>query len=361
MVALPARTSDVPASDPAPVNVRVEVIHALAEMADTIVLHGVIEPNRNVKVAAEVSGQIESYGQRKTQTVWEGRTFKVGQTIAEGEPIAKGDEIVLLNTDLLQAVYDRARAQAEYDVREYARMQTLFKRKVAARGELDQTQTKMAVSQAALVEVAKRLERATIKAPINGILDRLPEEVGQFVQPGTCVGRIVDMTIAKVIVEIPEKDIHYFKVSAPATVLIDPLDGRETIGKITFISELSDEQTRTTRIEISVDNENRLLRSGQIVRVRLTRQVLNEVVMIPLEAVIPLEDGKVVYVVEGDVSLRREVKLGFFRGARVRILEGLSDGERLIVSGHRYVGEDQKVRVVNPEAASQPIRTPQRK
>jgi membrane fusion protein (multidrug efflux system) len=355
VVALPAKSRDVPPTDPPAVNVRVEVVEPKAELADTIVLHGVVEPNRMVKVAAEVSGQIDALGRRKTQLIREGRSFAPGDPLDEGEPVTKGDELIILNTDLLQAEYDRVKAQAEYDAREYERTQTLFERRVATKGELDQVQTRMAVSQAALVEAAKRLEKATITAPISGILNCLPEEVGQFVQPGTCIAEIVDMSVAKVVVDVPEKDVHYFGVGDVARVLIDPLGDREVDGKITFISELAAEQTRTTRIEISVANGERLLRSGQIVRAELTRRILNDVIMIPLESVIPLEEGRVVYVVEGDSARRREVKLGFFRGTRVRVTEGLAAGDQLIVSGHRFVGEGQKVRVDNLQATSRAV------
>ena len=128
-------------------------------------------------------------------------------------------------------------------------------------------------------------------------------------------------------------------------MLVDPLGDRQAGGQITFISELADERSRTTRVEVSVENPERLLRSGQIVRARLTRRTLKDVVMIPLASVIPLEDGKVVYLVEGDEARRRRIELDmdFIKGTDIRVLSGLDGGEKLIVAGHRYVGDGQKV------------------
>ena len=68
--------------------------------------------------------------------------------------------------------------------------------------------------------------------------------------------------------------------------------------------------------------------------------------MVPLLAVIPLEKGKAVYVVENDTAQRREVSLGIIRGTRIQILSGLRPGDRLIVAGHRFVGPGQAVRII---------------
>ncbi|MGB2956426.1 MAG: hypothetical protein WBB64_10730, partial [Anaerolineales bacterium] len=116
-------------------------------------------------------------------------------------------------------------------------------------------------------------------------------------------------------------------------------------GQITFISELADHQTRSTRMEITVANEQKLVRSGQIVSVNLTRRVLKDAVMIPLLAVLPMEEGTAVYVVNSTEAKRKMVKLGIIKGDRVRIESGLEPGDKLIIAGHRFVAPGQKVNV----------------
>jgi len=355
-IALPSKNRDVPANDPPVVNVVVQTIKLQPQLADSFLLPGVVEPNRVVNVAAEVSGQIEQFGLRKTPLEWKGQMLSVGEPIEKGQPVTAGDCLLILNTDLLQATYDSDKAQAEYDAREYDRMLQLYEKNVAARGELDQSKTRMEMSKAALAKAAENLKRANILAPISGILDDRPEEIGQYVQPGMYVAEIVDIRIAKVVVDVPEMDVAYLAVGEEASVLLD-LDGQRTIqGTITFISEQADEKTRTTRVEVSVPNQPRQLRSGQIVRVRMTRRVLKDVIMIPLAAVTPLEQGRVVYVAEGDTAQRRDVALdlSLIKGTEVCVTSGLVDGDRLIVIGHRYVGPGQKIRIQPSEAASQP-------
>jgi hypothetical protein len=87
--------------------------------------------------------------------------------------------------------------------------------------------------------------------------------------------------------------------------------------------------------------------------VRLSRGVRTNAVMIPLKAVMPLEDGYEVYVVRDGKAQARKVKLGFIRQDRV-LVEGLQEGEQLIVQGHRLVGSGQKVRVVDEAGEAAP-------
>ncbi len=337
---IPADKPALPTVEQPAVNVNVKNIQTTDVMADTFVLTAVVEPERVVKVSAEVSGRIERYG-----CIQNGSSETI--PLEEGTYVSKGDAILFLNRELLQARFDRAQAQLEFDQTEYKRIAALYKEGTASKTEFDDKRTKKDISIATRNEAAEELERTTVIAPISGILNTLPMEVGEYASPGMQVAEIVDMTKAKVVVNVPEKDVHHLKTGDKTEVLVHSPQETTLIGEITYISELSDESTRTTRVEITVDNDNRQLRSGQIVRAKLTRRLLNNVIMVPLSAVIPLENGKAVYVVDKEQKAERKlVELGFFKGRSVRILSGLNEGDRLIIAGHRYVGPGQPVTVI---------------
>jgi len=181
--------------------------------------------------------------------------------------------------------------------------------------------------------MARELDRAVITAPQRGTLNRWLMEVGEFANPGDPVAELVDTYTVKVVVEVPERDVGVLRVGDEAVVVADPGAPRPLTAPITYISAVADAGTRTTRVEISVDNRAAELRSGQIVQVQLTRRVLRDVIMIPLDSVIPLEHGRMVYVAEDGVAAPREVELGLIRGRNVQVLAGLRPGERLIVDG----------------------------
>jgi membrane fusion protein (multidrug efflux system) len=120
-------------------------------------------------------------------------------------------------------------------------------------------------------------------------------------------------------------------------------------GTIVYISASADAATRSTRTEIAVDNEEGLLHSGQVVQLQLTRRRIPDALVIPLLAVIPMEEGHTVFVASDGQAERRDVSLGILQGDQVQIVDGLQDGDRLIVSGHRFLAPGQKIRIV-PES-----------
>ncbi|MDQ7779232.1 MAG: efflux RND transporter periplasmic adaptor subunit [Planctomycetota bacterium] len=329
VVMMPKRSRDTMPAEAPPVNVTVMTVTAEPEFVDTFDLPAVVEPNLVVTVSAEVAGRVERIPSKK------------------GSLVQVGDLLIQLNEDLLRPEFEGAEAQYKHDQTEYERVANLVKEKVRPSRDLDNATTQLADSKARLAEVRARLERARIVAPGAGLLNDLFVEEGEYVQAGTPLAELVDIGKVKVVVDVPERDIACFAVGQKTKIFAGAKDQKEPpVGDITFISRLADPRTRSTRMEISLDNGKGLFLSGQIVTARLTRRVLRDVVFVPLLAVIPMEEGKTVYVVNSTEAQRREVELGLIRGDRVQVTRGLSPGDRLIIAGHYFVAPGQKVNVV---------------
>ena len=327
---LPQRERGAPPTEVPPVNVTVMPVISQPQFADTFNLPAVIEPNRIVIVSAEVEGRIDRI------------------PLKEGDSVKSGDLLIQINADLIRPLFEIAQEQVKRDQIEFERMDNLVKDNATPQRDLDDASTKLTISKANLNEVSARLERTSIYSPTAGQLNDIIVEEGEYVPVGTPVAEVVDNDTVKVVVDMPERDISFFSVGQTVEVFVN-VKGRDIsmTGGISFISELADLQTRSTRVEISLDNEKRLLRSGQIVLVRLTRQIIKDAIMIPLLAVIPMEDSKTVYVVNSEEAHRRQVEIGVIKGDHVLVKSGLKPGDRLIIAGHRFVAPGQKVKVVS--------------
>ena len=347
-------------STPPPINVYVEEVATIPEVEDYFEINGVVEPHRDVGVAAEVAGRIESHG-------------TADKPLKEGDYVQPGDVILRINTDLLQAEFNRYDAQRRFDAAELERTIELNRRQVATAREVDEARTRWQISQAAYETAQAQLDRSIVKSPIPGVLNDLPVEVGEYVQPGDVVANIVQDDPVKVVVHVPERNIRYLSVG-DQHMIMDKLTGpvlsqnggseppEKWRGTITFISATADAATNTTRVELTVpnprDGENRRLRSGLIVLTRLTRQVLKDVIMVPLRVLIPQPSNGgqqyVVFVNVDGVAEQRIVVPGQIRGNMVTIVGGdLKPGEKLIIEGHRYVGPGQALREVSMQEAMQ--------
>ncbi len=363
---LPARDRNTDETPQPPVSVRVAVVEPI-DFTQRIVLDGGVEPNQVIEVAAEVPGQVETWAprSRKGQPV-------PGTQIEEGDRVSKGDPILLIDDEDYVLTRDRTKAQMQYDANELMRMQDLARQGIATPSELERLETAYRQSKAAYRQAELDLRRTVIRAEADGVLNRILRREGEYVTRGMAVAEIVEIDHVKIVVWAPERYTHHLEVNGNQHEIVTSAAGPIGIRvPITYKASVADPATRSTRVEMIAANpagsEGRTFFSGQIVTVRLNLRKLRNIIMVPLDAVIPLEQGKVVYVEkEGQAHRRRvEIDLDVVDGKMVRVLParkddngdwiGLLPGEKLIVEGHRFVGPGQVVRVKNPPTTGQPV------
>ena len=316
------------------VNVEVEEVRPLAEMADTIDLPGVVEASQVVRVSGEVPGIAEIV------------------KVKDGDACKTGDLLVALNDEMIRTEVARADVDLKNNQAQCARIEMLYKEGATTKKEMDDTSARVDIAKATLDAAQARLKRTRIYAPADGVINKALIKQGEYVQTGVPVAEIVDVETVKVAVQLPELDVPFFKTGAPATVLVGPEKKNSLPGSITYISSLADEMTRSTRMEVTVDNRQRVLHTGEITSVRLTRRVLKDAIMIPLLTVLPFQKDQQmsyqVFVAEGGKAQPRTVELGLLKGSRIQAISGLKAGDLLIVSGHRQVAPGQTVNISSP-------------
>ncbi len=320
---------------PKPVAVVVEIV-APRTLEDTFTMSAMVEPNCITNVAAEINAKVLRIRSEK------GCIVEIGQTLVE------------LDSEILQADFDRADSQLAFDKSEHNRLEQAFAKDIATAKELDRAQMALGISRAGYNAAKARLDRTVIKSPKRGILDALPVEEGEFVKPGDTVATIVDIETIKIAVDVPERHIRFLRVGQVAKILPSGTRAQGLDGAITFISAVADPTSNTTRVEIAMDNHpdadgTRPLHSGEILSVRLSRGRRENVVMIPFRAVVSAEEGYYVYLVNDSKAVRKsvEIDIDFSKGDiekidRVRVI-GLANGDRLIVNDPRRVGPGQLV------------------
>jgi len=360
---LPGSSRDSDPAEPPVANVSVMTVPQL-RFADTLTLKGTVEPWATIRLSAEIAGKV------------------VAVRAVEGELLKPGQELIFLESDLLEPTHTQAAAQAERDQREVARRMEANNKGVVTPAEVDRATAQAKISRAAEIYVAAQLRRTVISAPDRvhdlelsdgqlGLLNALPVEIGASVAPGDEVAEIVVRSTVKVVVDVPERDVGFFAEGQSVSVeMAVPRnrrraaeeevvgeDGRLSFvrrrGTIHYINDTADPKTRTFRLEISIPNPDGRIRTGIIVKAHLVRQILRNVVMVPLETVIPLPEAGTyeVYVENSGKAQQRRVRLGLLREGWVQVLPARGDGwgvragEQLIVKGQRLVGDGQTVAV----------------
>jgi RND family efflux transporter MFP subunit len=312
-------------------NVEVATL-APADFVETVRLTGTVGANRDVTVSAEESGIVTAILVDK------------GATVAAGQPILRIDD------RLLKSQVDQARAQATLANELWERRRRLFEEdKVGSELAYLEARYQAEQARAALATLERRLERAVVTAPIEGVLDARMVEVGTMVNPGTPVVRIVDMDPVKVTGGVPERLSADIRTGARASVTFDALEGQTFAGTIGYVGAAIDPSNRTFPVEFALPNPGRAVKPEMVANIQVVRRVIEDALVVPQEALLRVEDGYVVYVVEDDRAVARPVTIGASQQNQAVITTGLESGDRVVIVGQQQLAAGDRVRIVGGE------------
>ncbi|MDP7423267.1 MAG: efflux RND transporter periplasmic adaptor subunit [bacterium] len=309
------------------VDVTVKTI-AGEQFVDQVELPGITRAFLKCEVSAKVGGEIVEI------LVGEGRDIKKGDVIAR---IEKKDYVIALAQ--AQAAFDLAKLQ-------YNRMQKLVKEKATAQSERDKAAADYQSASSALDRARLHLDRCDILAPVEGIVNRKYVEVGESIDSGKEVARILNIDKIKISIGIPEQDVSYVRNIKEMTFTIPSIGNRIFSGLVDHLSFSTSPIAKVYPLEIHVANEDHALLPGMVVKGRVVRKVYENAVLLPLFSVIPGDNEYYTFVYRDGRSEKREISLGTFQEKLVHILDGLKPGDRVIDKGLRLVADGTKVRIV---------------
>lgn len=253
-----------------------------------------------------------------------------------GDFVRRGDVLVELasveqGADLREA--EAALADAE---RELARLSDLVARGVAPRVRVDEARTVRDRARERVSAVQARFADRVIRAPFSGYIGLRSTSPGQLARPGEVIATLDDVTVIKLDLDVPERDLSRVSIGLPITATAAAFSGTVFEGKISEIDSRIDPVTRSVRVRAEIKNSDSQLRPGMMMQASI-RQDSRIVVAVPEIALLRRDDSAFVYVVGegegGPVALTRTVEPGERRQGMIEILSGLSVGEQVIVEG----------------------------
>ncbi len=186
---------------------------------------------------------------------------------------------------------------------------------------------------------------AQISVPISGIVGILFLDKGAMVAPQIPLAMIANIDRVKVEIQISEVELRIIKEGQNARVRVDFYPENTFSGIITEITPVVNPLSRTAKGEIVIDNPEHLLKPGMLARVRLIVAKHRDVIVVPEKAVLVRNDREIVFTKRGDIAKKKDVKTGIKNNDMIEVVEGLNDGEEVIVSGNYGLRDGAKIRV----------------
>jgi RND family efflux transporter MFP subunit len=282
-------------------------------------------------------------------------SFKVGglvQQVAvrEGDEVKAGQLLARLDQTEIAAQVAQARQLAEKAERDLARGEALHADQVIPLEQVQNLRTQSEVARAQHQAARFNAEYAVIRAPGDGaVLRRLAEE-REVVAPGQVVlvlgrrdsGHVVRLAVA-------DRDAVRIRHGDPVTVRLDAWPGEEFTATVTQIASAADAATGLFQVEARLESGARTLASGLVGRVRLTPGSDGATLPhVPIGAVLEGQgDEAAVFIADGNIARRRDVRVAFVTADGVAIREGLAPGDPVITAGAPYLDDGDTI-VVAP-------------
>lgn len=278
-----------------------------------------------------------------------------------GQQVKTGDLLAMLYSGELgmaQSAYLKADAKLNVAEKSYARAQMLLAEKVIGLAEAQRREGDMLAIRAEKREARDRLELygmsdeqirqldrdhkiksyVPISAPFDGRIIVRNLTKGEVVETTSKLFTVADLSEVWVLANIPEKDIPYIRHDGGAAqkvdVRVNAYPNEVFVGKVTYVGDVLDTATRTMNLRLELPNPNRALKPEMFATIRVYGEPEPDVLMVPEAAVQRERDRRFVFVQQdAQTYLVRDVRVGASNGEVVKVLDGLRDGEPVVVKG----------------------------
>jgi membrane fusion protein (multidrug efflux system) len=185
-------------------------------------------------------------------------------------------------------------------------------------------------------------EEGFIKSPINGNVAKIMVDVGAMVTPQAPVAVVMDYSRVQVEFNVAEANMNCIGKNDRIQVQVDAMPNENFQGMVSEITPVVDPMTRTFGVTAIINNSKRLLRPGMTARVKINLGERTNVLIIPKDALL---DGYL-FVVADSTAERRDVTAGIIGDMNVEIVNGVNDGDMVVVVGQQRLAGGEKVKPV---------------
>lgn len=341
-----ALTISAAAAEDPPKPVRV-VTAELAPLTSRLELTGSVTAKRQAQLSARTGGLV--------------RALKVDA----GDVVRTGDVLMELDDDLIRLALARVSVERERAELESAEAKRLLEeaRKLAASGafplseaETRENALKVRSAQLRSSEVQESEQKALVErhrllAPFDGVISQKLTEVGEWVETGTPVVRLVETGSLWMDVQGPQELFARLQDNPEVTVALDAFPDVTLTGKIAVKVPVKDPVARTFLIRIEMDDPKNLAAPGMSGRVIFAFRSQQKAVQVPRDAVLRFPDGSTqVWIVEEangkSTAASRTVTLGEGLGKSLEIKQGLEAGANVVLLGNEGLREGQAVEIL---------------
>jgi len=276
--------------------------------------------------------------------------------VKEGQKVSKGQLLATIDDGGLSQQLSQLEVQVALSKTTFERQEKLWNQKIGSEIQYLQAKANYEAQQKAINQLKAQLAKTRVVAPFSGIIDDIITEQGNVVNAGMSeLMRIVNLDDMYIESEIPESYLGSIKVGTEVQIFL-PVIGDSIISKVRQVGSYINPSNRTFKIEVAIPNKNHEVKPNLTAQLKINDYVNPKAILIPQSVISENAEGdQYVYVTTKDtasngyVAHRLVIKTGKTEGDYVEILEGLKNGDTIVVEGARSVKDGQAVDLLKVE------------
>ena len=294
----------------------VEVAAAIRDtVVDAIAATGQIEAIQSIELRPEVSGRITDILVRE------------GQEVGAGTPLFKVDDAEL-KAQVAQADAERQLARQALE-----RTKQLIAQNASSTSDLEQAEAKSRGADANHDVLKTRLDRTVVRAPFAGVIGRRLVSIGTYVSSQTPLITLQSVNPQHASFDVPERYADRLRRGQLVSFQVAALPGKNFSGEVVFVDPVVSLPGRTILIKARVPNNEHQLQAGMFIEARLATAIRPNAVVVPEDALLPMQGATFVWVVKDGKANQRQVTVGVRTAGWAEVQSGVEAGDQVVVGG----------------------------
>ncbi|MFV5696524.1 efflux RND transporter periplasmic adaptor subunit [Flavobacterium sp. LB3P122] len=289
-------------------------------------LSGSIEANEQVEIRSEVSGIVE------------GIYFQEGSNVNKGQVLFKVNDLEL-KAQLRQTATKEGLASENE-----RRAKLLLQKEAISQEEYDIARADLKSAQAQSQLIKAQIAKTSVRAPFSGKIGLRSISPGTYITPTILVAKLVNTGKLKITFSIPEKYANQVKTNTILSFTVAGSDEKYT-AKVYAIEPEVAIATRTLQVRAIAENRSGKLLPGTFANVELPLDIIKDAIVVPTEAIIPVQNGKKVFISSNGQAKEVMVETATRTDAKILVLSGLKAGDTVITTGVMSLKDESPVKV----------------
>lgn len=274
--------------------------------------------------------------------------------VKNGQNVKKDQILAVIDDGGLSQQLTQVQIQANLAETTFERQKRLWDQKVGSEMQYLQAKSNFEAQSKAVSQLEQQVEKTIVRAPFSGTIDEVITEQGAVVGQGqTELMRIINLNNMYIESDIPEQ--HISNISKNKEVLIEfPILGKTINSKIREVGNYINPANRTFKVEIAIPNKDKSIKPNLTAKLRINDYTNTNSILVPQNIISENATGEqYLYIVSKDkengetIAQKVVIKTGKTEGDVIEVLEGIQDGEEIIVEGARSVNDGQIVKIIN--------------